>query len=138
MVYMWLALMVILCIIEALTMQMICIWLAGGALAAAIASIAGLNQLWQIAIFLGTSVILLVATRPAVKKLTKNRTEKTNADRIIGKKVVITEGVDNIAGSGKTVINGVEWSVRSREMEKIDEGSVVTVDRIEGVKLIVK
>lgn len=136
--YMWLGLMVILGIAETVTMQMISIWLAGGALCASIAAICGLNELWQIGVFLAVSAILLVTTRPMVKKLTKNnKQEKTNADRIIGERVIITEEVNNITGKGKAVINGVEWTVRSSSGESFEKGEIVMVEKIEGVKLIV-
>lgn len=138
MAYVWLGLMVILGVCEAVTMQMVSIWLAGGALCASIAAMCGLNELWQIAIFLFVSALLLVTTRPAVKKLMKNnKEEKTNADRLVGQKVIITETVDNIAETGKTVVNGVAWTVRSSGENRIEEGKIVRVEKIEGVKLIV-
>lgn len=137
MAYIWLIFMVILGIIETFTMQMVSIWLAGGALAASIAAICGLNELWQIGIFLLVSILLLITTRPIVKRLVKNNEGKTNADRLIGSKVIITEEVDNLLQKGKTVVNGVTWTVRNITDEKIEEGKIVTVEKIEGVKLIV-
>ena len=137
MAYIWLIFMVILGIIETFTMQMVSIWLAGGALAAAIGAICGLNELWQIGIFLLVSILLLITTRPIVKRLVKNNDDKTNSDRLIGSKVIITEEVYNLFEKGKTVVNGVTWTVRSASNEKIEEGKIVTVEKIEGVKLIV-
>lgn len=138
MAYVWLGLMIILGITEAVTMQLVSIWLAGGALCASIAAMCGLNELWQVAIFLAVSAILLITTRPLVKKLTKNgKEEKTNSDRIIGEKVILTEEVNNLLQTGKAVINGVEWTVRSSSGSIIEEGKIVTVEKIEGVKLIV-
>lgn len=138
MAYMWLGLMVILGVAEALTMQMISIWLAGGALAAALAAMCGLNGLWQAVIFLAVSAVLLIATRPLVKKLIHDGKDKrTNTDRFIGERVIVTEEINNIAGTGKAVLNGVEWTVRSGSGDVIEKGEIVTIEKIEGVKLIV-
>ena len=138
MIYVWIALMVILFIVEAATMQLMSIWFAGGALAAAIAAMCGLNELWQIAIFVVVAGILLILTRPLAKRISESQKgTKTNFDRVVGEKVIITEAVDNINGKGKTIINGVEWKVKSSSGNKIEEGKIVTVEKIEGVKLIV-
>ena len=68
----------------------------------------------------------------------KNRTLKTNADSLIGKKVYITKDVNNIEGSGEGRINGADWSVRSSDGSVITKGTSAVVERIEGVKLIVR
>ena len=137
MAFLWLALAVFLGIIEACTVQLVSIWIAGGAVAATVIAACGFGMGAQIGIFLAVSAILLIATRPFVKKFTNAAKEKTNSDRIIGQKVVITEKVDNIASTGKTVINGVEWTARSNDGRELEEGSIAVVKKIEGVKLIV-
>lgn len=137
MAFLWLALAVFLGIIEACTVQLVSIWIAGGAVGATIIAACGFGMGTQIGVFLAVSVILLIATRPFVKKFTDAAKEKTNADRIIGQKVIITEKVDNIASTGKTVINGVEWTARSDDGRVLEKGSIAVVKKIEGVKLIV-
>ena len=64
--------------------------------------------------------------------------EKTNFDAIIGKKAVVTKQVNNIKAQGEAEINGNLWSVRSINDEIIEKDEIVTVEKIEGVKLIVK
>lgn len=138
MAYLWMGLVVVFCAAEAVTMQLVSIWFAGGALVSAVTAVFGLNRYWQMAVFLAVSVLLLVLTRPLAKRLVgENGTEKTNADRIIGEKVIITNAVDNMAQTGETVVNGVAWTVRSADGERIEKGSVARVEKIEGVKLIV-
>ena len=130
--------MVVLLVTEAATMQFVSIWFAGGALVTAIATMCGANELWQISIFVVGSGILLVLTRPFAKRISESqKNAKTNFDRVVGEKVIITEEVDNINSKGKAVINGVEWKVKSSSGNKIEEGKIVTVEKIEGVKLIV-
>lgn len=135
--YLWIALAVVLGVVEACTVQLVSIWIAGGAVAAAIFAACGFDVVWQIGAFLAVSAVLLIVTRPLVKKFANLSPEKTNSDRIIGQKVIITEKVDNIAATGKTVINGVEWTARSEDGRIIEEGSIAVVKKIEGVKLVV-
>ena len=112
MAFLWLALAVFLGIIEACTVQLVSIWIAGGAVAATIVAACGFGMGVQIGVFLAISVVLLIATRPFVKKFTD-------------------------AATGKTVINGVEWTARSDDGRVLEKGSIAVVKKIEGVKLIV-
>lgn len=134
----WLVLTVVFAILEAVTVQLVSIWFAGGALLAWVAGILGLGIWVQTAVFIITSALLLLLTRPLVKRLLKKRDTSTNLDRIIGKSIIVSERVDNYAPSGKAIINGVSWSLRSDDDSVIDVGEHVTVERIEGVHLIVK
>ncbi len=134
----WLILAVVFAVLEGATVSLVCIWFSGGALVAWLGALLGLGVWWQIALFIVVAAALLFFTRPAVKKLLKGRDTATNLDRVIGKSVVISEKVDNLAQTGKCVINGVSWSVRSSDGEPIEAGETVTVERIEGVHLVVK
>ncbi len=136
--FVWLITAVVFALFEAATVSLVCIWFAGGALVAWICALLGLNIYVQIALFIIVSAILLIATRPVVKKLLKKRGTETNLDRLIGKRVIISEKVDNIAGTGRCSIGGVSWSVRSVDDNVIDVGKEVTIERIEGVHLLVK
>lgn len=133
----WLALMVLLLILEAATAGLTSIWFALGALAALIASLFG-GALWlQLVWFLAVSVLTLWLTRPLALKYLNSRRVATNADRVIGAEAVVTEDIDNIAGSGAVHVDGHEWTARSGSGANIAKGAVVRVERIEGVKLIV-
>lgn len=133
----WLALMVLLLILEAATAGLTSIWFALGALAALIASLFG-GALWlQLVWFFAVSVLTLWLTRPLALKYLNSRRVATNADRVIGAEAVVTEDIDNIAGSGAVHVDGHEWTARSGSGANIAKGAVVRVERIEGVKLIV-
>ena len=134
----WTIVAISLVCIEASTSQMVCIWFAGGAFVSLIATICGLNIWWQISIFVAISAVLLILTRPLVRKLRKNSDGKTNVDALIGKKVLLTETVDNINSTGSAKIGGISWSVRSEDNSIIETGKTAIVIRVEGVKLIVK
>lgn len=138
-VILWLILLVVFIAIEAATLGLTTIWFAGGSLIAVILAALGLPIYVQIAAFIVVSLVLLIFTRPiAVKYFNKDRI-KTNAESIVGKKAVVTSPIDNLAATGQVSINGMEWSARTtRDEDKVEEGTIVTVIAINGVKLIVE
>lgn len=135
----WLALFILLLIIEIATMGLTTIWFAGGALAAFIAGLLGCGLAVQIILFLVVSILLFVFTRPvAVKYFNKDR-QKTNADRLVGQEALVTEAIDTLQAQGTVVVNGQEWSAKTNETDgEIAKGSVVVIDEIQGVKLVVR
>ena len=131
--------MVVLLLIEIATMGLTTIWFAGGAFAAFIVSLAG-GQLWlQVVVFLGVSILLLIFTRPlAVHYINKNAV-RTNADSLIGQTGIVTEEISNLEGRGQVQIQGQIWTARSeKDGNQILEGEKVVVEKISGVKLIVR
>ena len=80
----------------------------------------------------------MVLVRPfAVKVLDKSRV-KTNIDELPGQKAEVIETIDNAKGSGTVRLRGVEWMARSVDDTVIEEGKVVTIQSVSGVKLLVK
>lgn len=134
----WIVLLVVLIIVEAATAQLVTIWFAAGAAAALIAELCDLQQWLQWVIFIAVSAVTLIATRPLVRKITKKTVQPTNADRCIGETAVVTEEIDNIEGRGMVHVNGVTWTARSSDGTVFKKDERVTVEKIEGVKLIVK
>ena len=130
----WLGILALLLVVEAITAGLTTIWFAGGALVAAIACYAGANLTVQILLFLCVSLVLLIFTRPLAMKYFNKETIQTNANSLIGKKAVVIQEIDNLAQTGQVR----EWTARSADDEKIGEGTVVTIEEIRGVKLIVK
>lgn len=135
----WLALMIILIIIEIVTVGLTTIWFAAGALVSTIvASIGGPIGI-QIIVFFVVSILLLIFTRPLAVKYINNTRVKTNYEGVIGKIVRTTEAVNNYESTGCAIVNGQEWTVRSVDDEKtIPKGSLCKVLSISGVKLIVE
>ncbi len=139
MVWVWLALLVLFIITEVATVQLTTVWFAGGALISLLLAAFGVkNIVIQIAVFLAVSIVLLIATRPLVKKYINKKSQPTNADRCIGSQAIVTEEINNLLGKGTAKVNGVEWTARSENGEILEAGSTVTVTKIDGVKLIVK
>lgn len=115
---------------------LVSIWLGFGALVAMFFAIGGCPFWVQMVAFVVASALLLVFTRPLVKKLQKTP-EKTNYELDVGKTAVVTEDIDNDFSVGRVKLNGVNWDARSEDGEKISAGSVVTVKEVDGAKLIV-
>ena len=139
MIYVWLGILVATVILEIATTQMVSIWFAIGALAAFIAALLGVEQLWiQIVVFILVSAIAVIVTRPLVKKMVNRKAEPTNADMVIGKTGIVTEKIDNLAPTGLVKVNGAVWTARSADDSVIEENEKVIVKEIRGVKLLVE
>lgn len=134
----WLAILIIMVVIEIITLGLTTIWFAGGAFIAFFASLAGAGLPVQIVLFFVISLVLLLGTRPfAVKYFNKDRT-RTNAESLIGASAVVLEDIDNLQAVGRVQVNGQEWSARSSSGFGIQKGKTVLVEEIRGVKLVVK
>lgn len=135
----WLALLVILVVVELITMGLTTIWFAGGALAAALISIPGTPLALQILIFLIVSAVLLYFTRPvAVKYFNRDRI-RTNVESMVGRQAIVISEINNLEGIGQVNTGGMEWSARSSYHNVVlPVGAVVTVLGVDGVKLIVE
>ena len=134
----WLAVFVLLIVIELATMGLTTIWFAGGAVAGFIASMLGANVVIQAVVFFVVSIVLLIFTRPfAVRYINSNKT-KTNIDGLIGQEALVLEEINNIRETGCARLEGKEWTARSVDDTVIPADTVVIVERSEGAKLIVK
>ena len=135
----WLILFVVLLVIEICTLGLTTVWFAGGALVAWVLALLKVSLPIQVIVFLIISIALLVLTRPIVMKQFNRKREQTNAERLIGQIAVVTEQIDNIHATGVVVVGGLEWSARTKEPDVIiEKDKIVIVEKIQGVKLIVK
>ncbi len=134
----WLVAAVVLGIIEALTLGIVTLWFAIGALFAMVAAMIGLSFLYQMIVFIISSAVLLYFTRPIAKNYLKLRTVRTNADSLVGKTGIVLEKIDNMKSAGQVKVQGQVWSARSSDGSDIAEEEKVEIVEISGVKLIVK
>ena len=134
----WLVLAIVLAVLEAVTVQLVAIWFTIGCIAAIVSGLLGLGMWGQFAVFVTMSVICLLATRPLVKRVLKQKHVHTNADSLIGKVAIVTEKINNFESKGRVRIAGLDWSARSESGEVIDAKENVLVKEIEGVTLIVE
>jgi len=95
-VFAWLALLILLVLIELATMGLTTIWFAAGALVATIAAACGAPVLVQVILFLVVSVLMLVFTRPVAMRYFNVGRAKTNVDSMLGERGIVTGRIDNL------------------------------------------
>jgi membrane protein implicated in regulation of membrane protease activity len=135
MIILWIIVIVILTIIEAATVNLTTIWFVGGGIAALGISFLTDNFAIQFGVFVIVGVILLTTTRPAAVKFLKKKSVPTNADRVINMQGIVTEEIIPTK-TGEIRVDGKRWTAFAEE--RIEEGKIVRVVAIEGVKLKVK
>ena len=136
--FIWLALLILFGIGEAVTVGLTSIWFAAGSLVALVVALLN-GPIWlQIVLFIIISVLCMLAIRPLASKYLNNKVEPTNADRIIGAEAPVIEPINNLQATGAVRIAGMVWSARSENDTPIPEGTLVRVLRIEGVKVYVE
>lgn len=133
----WAIVLVITVLIEVATMQLVSIWFAVASLVALISSMF-VEPLTQFVIFVLVSVVLLIFTRPLLKKLMVKKYQPTNYDLDIGKVATVIEPIDNSKQTGRVSLNGVDWSAKSVDNSTIENGSQVTIQNVDGSKFLVK
>lgn len=134
--FIWLILIVILILMEAATVNLTTIWLAGGALIALLFSLLSLPLWSQISVFFIISIILLIFTRPLAIKYLKVGKYKTNADALIGLTGIVIKDISEHQ-TGQVKIKGQIWTAVAKE-DFIAADTEVVIKAIEGVKLIVE
>ena len=132
--YFWLLLILILGFIEAITINLVSIWFIISGLLALILSFFTDNFVIQFGVFVTAGILLMLTTRKNLEKRLVHK-EKTNIDRIIGMKGVVTENIDKLQ-VGEVKVDGKHWSAISEE--PLAKGEVVQILKINGVKVEVK
>lgn len=133
----WLVLMVVFLLAETATVTMVSLWFAAGSLVALVATLLH-AQLWlQVTLFLAVSALLLAALRPIARKHFTPRLTRTNVDAVVGSRGYVTADIDNISATGTVKLGAMEWTARSTSGSIIPKGTLVQVDKIEGVKAFV-
>lgn len=134
----WFGLMLTFLIIEAACpIHLVSIWFAAGALVAMLVSFLG-GQLWlQVTLFILVSGTLVALLWPFIRKFLNPKLTKTNVDAVIGTEGIVTAAIDNVTASGQVKLGAMEWTARSTDGKPIPQGTLVKVDRIEGVKAFV-
>ena len=128
----WLVLFVVLALFELVTVNLVSIWFSFGALITTFVSLVTDNLMIHLAVFTISSILLLLLTKPFVKKIKRREVVPTNLDRVIGKVGVVTEKIEN-DGIGEVKVLGKRWSAYSNK--EIEVNRKIKVLSINGVKL---
>lgn len=135
--FVWLGLMVLFLVMEGATVSLVSLWFAAGAMIAMFAALLGAGFWLQMVLFLVVSGALLLMLRPIVRRFLLPKITPTNVDSVVGTIGLVTEAVDNVTAAGQVKLDAMEWTARSTTGEDIPVGTLVRVDRIEGVKAFV-
>lgn len=133
--FIWMIIFIALIVCELMTVNLMTIWFAIGALASFIASFWIKKFVWQMTIFVIVSLVSLLLTKKYVKNIRSKQIEATNLDRVIGKIGIVTETISKLE-PGEVKVDGKKWSAISTQ--KINVGSKVEILSIDGVKLNVR
>ena len=135
MCFLWLIIFIVLIITELLTINLVTIWFAFGALLALVVEVSFSNIVLDIITFVITSFLLIILTKPIISRLKVKKVEATNLDMVINKIGIVTEDIkqDKI---GEVKVLGKRWSAYSNTEIKKDEK--VKILSIDGVKLKVE
>ena len=138
MAYVWIALAIVMVLVEITTVQLVSVWFMVGALCTALTTLFTDSIVIQLAVFVGVSLLALLVTRPLVRRLKENRVQlRTNIDRLPGEKGVMLKPVENTESVGQAKVLGKVWSVKT-DNPPLKEGDTVRVIAVDGVKLIVE
>lgn len=135
--FVWLGLMILFLIAEGATVSLVSLWFAAGAVVAMFAALLGAGAWLQTGLFLVVSGALLLMLRPIVRRYLVPKITPTNVDSLVGSTGLVTEAIDNVTASGQVKLGAMEWTARSTTGENIPQGTLIRVDRIEGVKVYV-
>lgn len=139
----WLVVLVLAIIFEVRTSDVVAVWFMPAAAVALLISFFTKddplgNFAIQLAAFALVSVVSFLIFKIAFnKKVKKMKRGKTNLTALIGERCLVIEDISNIHSKGSVNLKGAIWSARSvDENDVVEEGTIVVVERIDGVKLI--
>ena len=134
----WLIVAGVFLVLEIFTLGFLVFWLGIGCLLAALVSLITDSIIIQTTVFVFSSILLIFATKPLVKKFAEKDNTKTNVYSLAGKKAIVIEDIDWVSGTGQIKFEGQVWSAKTSEQVNISKGTEVEIEKIEGVKAFVK
>ena len=137
----WLVVLFVCIIFEVRTSDVVTVWFMPAAAVALLISFFAKEEsdFWiQFAAFALVSIVSFLIFKIAFnKKVKKMKRGKTNLTALIGERCLVVEDISNIHSKGTVNLKGAIWSARSTdENDVVEEGTIVVVERIDGVKLV--
>lgn len=131
----WLIMIIFLTILEISTTNLVSIWFIASALVSLIVTFIYPNAFLEMGIFVILGVILMILTRPLIKKYLQLKPVHTNLDRVVGMTGICTEEITKNS-IGEVKVDGKRWSAIAKEKINVDDE--VYIEAIDGVKLKVR
>lgn len=129
----WLAICIILFILEIATDSVTSIWYSVSALVTAIMSFFITNLIIQVIVFVGIGTILLIFTKPIVKKLIKGPERRSD---FIGSMAKVLDVIDESEGIYEVKVEGKIF--KAMTTSKLDVSEMVVVLSVKGNVLEVR
>jgi len=131
--WLWIIVFLSAILVEVVTLgQMVSIWFAIGAAGALLVQWMGGEF-----VFIGVSVLAMLAVRPLAAAYLRGNVVSTNVDRFIGQQVHLSKGISE-DNWGEIKFNGLIYAAISVDNRAIETGELVEIVAIEGAKLIVR
>ena len=133
--FMWLIIILFLGFIEAITVNLVTIWFVISGIVSLILSFFIDDFIIQFSVFVILGILLLITTRSWLNKVFKINKHKTNLDRVIGMRGIVTEKITKNS-PGEVKVDGKRWMAISDKTINVDND--VKILEIDGVKLKVE
>lgn len=132
----WIVLAAVFAVAELATMAFVALYIALGAIAAAIVAANDGDVVWQIAALVVVGAVLMAVTRPLLKARLEAPDYTTNVRSIVGRGAIVTIAIDNDRNTGQIRVGTEFWTARTPEGMRsapIPVDSHVTIVSVEGV-----
>ncbi len=136
MVIAWVVFALAMAVVEVASVAFYAVFLAAGALAAALAALAGANVYLQAGIFLVVALVGILGLRPLLIRRRGPRLV-SGAQGMIGQTGVVVEPIRGEHGAGHVRLAGESWPAVSADGKPIAADATVMVNEIRGSTLIV-
>jgi len=134
--WVWVAVTIICVVIESLTLSLTTIWFGISSFVLVFLAFTPIPFGAQLFIFVALALVLLIFTRPVVKKKLNQKKIATNYERVIGQIALVTKKITALE-KGSIKINGMEWTAAVKEDITLEEGSKCIIEEIAGVTVYV-
>ncbi len=100
----------------------------------------GMSFKFQLFVFAAATGVIALAIRPFVMRhfYRPDIKSETNVDALIGKYGLVTEEIDDMAGTGRVKIGGEDWRAVTSDEMRLAIGQKVIIRGVEGCKVIVE
>lgn len=137
--WVWVGVLVVSIIMEALTLGLITIWAAIASVPLIFLARTGMPLKWQILIFVFLTTALAIFTRPFVVKFLKTgKQSEGNINSLDGQTVLCVAPISEFKFGEVKTKNGIVWTAKSDDGTEIPSDAICTVSRVEGNTLVIK
>jgi membrane protein implicated in regulation of membrane protease activity len=136
--WLWFGLAAVFIIGEVFTEGFFLLWFGIGAGISGVLALAGVGPAVQWAVFVVVSGALFAVSRRFAERVTHKQPPGIGADRLIGRRGVVIEQIDNMQSVGKVRIDKEEWRAESEDESVIESGTRIEVIRLDGTHAVVR